>query len=373
MRIGILTLPLHTNYGGILQAYALQTVLERMGHEVKIINKVSYKEIPWYKLIFLYISRAFQKKILRRKDIHIFKERDYFRSISPKRKHVNKFIKKYMNIRNVCDMTEVREHDYDTIVVGSDQIWRFRYIMSMLEDAFLSFARHWNINRVAYAASFGVDTWEFSEDDTQWIRPLVKLFKAISVREQSGVQLCNDFLQEEAVQVLDPTLLLTADDYNNLARNSESYVGNLMCYILDKCSYKDSVVKEIAEVTKLIPFDTTPNDEKEAQPPVEKWLHAFSQSEMVITDSFHACVFSIIFHKPFIAIANETRGKARFTSLLSMFDLEDRLIEEGSSFSMNEALYSIDYTKVDKLLNEWRSLSMDFIKKNVVRACPPLL
>lgn len=363
MRIGILTLPLHTNYGGILQAYALQTVLERMGHEVEIINKVRYKEIPWYKFIFLYISRAFQKKILRRKDIHIFKERDYFRSISPKRVHVNKFIKRYMNIRNVCDMTEIREHDYDTIVVGSDQIWRFAYIESMLGSFFLSFARTWKINRVAYAASFGVDTWEFSEEDTLWIRSLVKLFKAISVREQSGVQLCNEFLQEDAVQVLDPTLLLTADDYNSLAKDSESYDGNLMCYILDRCSYKDSIVKKIANATKLKPFDTTSNDENEAQPPVEKWLHAFSQSEMVITDSFHACVFSIIFHKPFIAIANEARGKARFTSLLSMFDLEDRLIEEGADFSMDEALYSIDYTKVDELLNKWRALSLDFIKR----------
>ena len=369
MRIGILTLPLNINYGGILQAYALQTVLERMGHEVWLINKIPYKKnVSWYKLIV----RIFQKYILGRKDIHIFFERDFNKYNSPQsemRVNTNRFIDEHIKIVSIYDINEIKPECYDAIVVGSDQIWRPKYLIEPFNDdvtpAFLSFATSWSINRVAYAASFGTDVWEYSDEETCKIKNLAKKFQAISVREDSGVRLCKENLGVEATHVLDPTMLLDEDDYNRIAQNGKTPNGDLMCYILDKSSYKNDVIAKVAKAKGLVPFNTNASDVIEVQPPVEDWLQGLKHAKMVITDSFHACVFSIIYHKPFIAISNDIRGNARLTSLLTMFGLEDRLIEEGKELNSKLINSPIDYVKVDKLLDEWRKKSSAFLKDNI--------
>ena len=103
--------------------------------------------------------------------------------------------------------------------------------------------------------------------------------------------------------------------------------------------------------------------EQRIQPPVETWLRAFNDSEFVVTDSFHACVFSILFHKQFVVIGNPSRGLARIHSLLSIFGLEDRLV---SAQSLNiETLPPIDYAKVDVVLNQWRKESMAFLTSHL--------
>lgn len=368
MRIGILTLPLNINYGGILQAYALQTVLERMGHEVWLINKIPYKKnVSWYKLIV----RAIQKYILGRKKIHIFLERDFNKYNSPQsemRVNTKKFINEHIKIVSIYDINEIKPDCYDVIVVGSDQIWRPKYLIEPFNDdvtpAFLSFATSWSINRVAYAASFGTDVWEYSDEETCKIKNLAKKFQAISVREDSGVRLCKENLGVEASHVLDPTMLLDEDDYNRIAQNGKTPNGDLMCYILDKSSYKNDVIAIVAKAKGLVPFNTNASD-VEVQPAVEDWLQGLKHAKMVITDSFHACVFSIIYHKPFIAISNDIRGNARLTSLLTMFGLEDRLIEEGKELNSKLINSPIDYVKVDKLLDEWRKKSSAFLKDNI--------
>lgn len=98
------------------------------------------------------------------------------------------------------------------------------------------------------------------------------------------------------------------------------------------------------------------------QPSVEKWLRAFMDARFVITDSFHACVFSILFHKPFIVMGNEYRGNTRFDSLLNMFGLTDRLVTDGQVRPEHfEPLPASVYHKLD----EWRQSSLAFLKDNI--------
>ena len=144
MKIGILTLPLHTNYGGILQAYALQTVLERMGHEVVIFNHERKYRLPLWRLPLSYTKRIIKKYILGRKDTKIFAEqklRDDYTKIS---QHTQKFIDTYLHTYNVETFKKLKSTDFDAIVVGSDQVWRPKYFVSLfvdrIENAFLSFA-----------------------------------------------------------------------------------------------------------------------------------------------------------------------------------------------------------------------------------------
>lgn len=330
MRIGILTLPLHTNYGGILQAYALQTVLERMGHEVVVIDTPNVKPMPSY----LTLCKRFVKKALGQK-VGVFAEHYHNTTYPIISQYTQPFIDKYIHRKVVNFPEELQESEFDAIVVGSDQIWRPKYYYSKVENAYLAFTEGWDIKRVAYAASFGTDEWEYTPEQTKTCGELLKKFDAVSVREESGVQLSKDYFGVNAKHVLDPTMLLDKEDYIHLIETAGTpkSKGTLLNYILDETTEKRALIEQIAKDKKLIPFrvnskveDRTAPLEERIQPPVEEWLRGFYDAEFVVTDSFHACVFSILFDKPFVVVGNKERGMARFKSLLKIFGLKDRLI-----------------------------------------------
>ena len=219
MKIGILTLPLHTNYGGILQAYALQTVLERMGHEVKVINRNTDYKLPLWKTPLVYSKRII-KNILGYK-IPLFYEQKLIKEQPIIRQNTDRFIQRYIHTLNVDNYSDLKAEDFDAIVVGSDQVWRPKYF-GKIEDAYLQFAKDWNIKRIAYAASFGTAEWEYTDRQTAICKDLIKKFDAVSVREDSGEELCLKKYGIIASQVLDPTMLLTKDDYCNLIQNTNN-------------------------------------------------------------------------------------------------------------------------------------------------------
>lgn len=373
MRIGILTLPLHTNYGGILQAYALQTVLERMGHEVVVFDKILPEpSLPLWKCPFVY-SKRLVNKLLGRKDNIVFLEQ-YVSKIKPIiQQNTNKFIKIYIHRVSFKTFAQIPDADtFNAIIVGSDQVWRPIYFgEDHIDDAFLAFARGWNIKRIVYAASFGVDKWEYSPVQTETCKSLLHNFDAISVREESGVKLCREFFECKAQLVLDPTMLLDKSDYVKIIKTSNvpKSKGNLLVYILDETPDKTALIKNIADKYNLKPFRVGSNTEKihaplneRIQPPVEEWLRGFYDAEFVITDSFHACVFAILFEKQFVVIGNKKRGMSRFISLLSLFGLENRLIAENSNVS---AVDYIDFTLLRNRLAELKEKAMSFLYKSL--------
>lgn len=366
MKIGILSLVLHTNYGGILQSYALQTVLERLGHEVYVFNR----EQQYDKTRWKYIPKRFVKRIIGR-DVVIFQEARYKKEAPMICQHIWNFRKKYIHEYIIKSFDDIKKMNLDAIIVGSDQVWRPCYFKSQwnvgIENAFLSFTRDWNIKRVAYAASFGVNDWEFSDQETQLVAEAAKLFSAISVREDSGIKLLKEKLNLDSIQVLDPTLLLSRDDYVKLIEKADigKSSGNLLTYILNPSSKKTTFINEVAKAKGLIPFSVnnshvkqTAPVEQRIMPPIEKWLQGFNDAKLVITDSFHACVFSIIFNTPFIVLGNHERGNARFESLLNMFDLKDRLANIGDDIS---SLGEIDYSVVDKIYDTLKEESESFL------------
>ena len=335
MRVGILTLPLHTNYGGILQAYALQTVLERMGHEVVVIDTPNTKPIP----SLITLGKRICKRLLGEHP-GVFNEWKHNKEFPIISKNTQSFVERYIHRKEVNSPENLKEKDFEAIIVGSDQIWRPKYY-EKIENAYLDFAEHWNIKRIAYAASFGTDDWEYTPQQTAKCGELIKKFKAISVRESSGVQLCKEYLGVEAQHVLDPTMLLNKEDYIKVIEASQTpkSKGTMLNYILDETSEKKALIEQIAKEKNLIPFRvnsrvedySAPLDER-VQPPVEQWLRGFYDAEFVVTDSFHACVFSILFEKPFVVIGNKERGMARFNSLLEMFGMENRMIGHVEDF-----------------------------------------
>lgn len=372
MRIGILTLPLHTNYGGILQAYALQTALQRMGHEVEvIIAPVEPTHLPIWRKTLSIAKRILQHYLLGRKDIAIDRVKEERRELQTASVNTEVFIQRHINVRRVKSLKEIKQNDYDAIVVGSDQIWRSEYNHKWKnqkeDDVYLGFTKGWNIKRIAYAASFGINKIEIRNEDIESCRKAISKFDAVSTRETSGVEICNKKLGVNAVCMPDPTMILLKEDYEkfipSLAQNNEKH--QLLSYILDDNKEKTSLRERISKEKNLIINITNKCDYNikgkkfEPQPPVEDWLKAFAESDYVITDSFHACVFSIIFHKQFTVIANKDRGLDRFTSLLKTYGLMDRMVYTPSEY---HSLHDIDYNKVDALLRGKRQEAISFLK-----------
>lgn len=375
MKIGILTLPLHTNYGGILQAFALQTVLERMGHEVVVFQNDydGIRRFPTKRLPLIY-GKRFLRRILGSSN-PVFLERQKKKELPVVNQHVQEFINNHIHTYKVDCLNNIHDEEFDAIVVGSDQIWRRCYTRRIwktdIQDAFLRFASGWDIKRVAYAASFGIDSWDYTENETIECASLARLFDGISVREDTGVKLCSKYLGVKAEHVLDPTMLLSKNDYIKLIEQAGApkNAGNLFSYILDRNTSKDKFVDQVAHTCKMEPYSITLSAdysqplETRIKPSVETWLRAFYDAELVVTDSFHGCVFSIIFGKPFIALGNVNRGMSRFNSLLKMFGLEDHLVQHLNDYSSMKS-YSFSEKNNERLV-AFQELSMNFLKKTL--------
>lgn len=373
MKIGILTLPLHTNYGGILQAYALQTVLEKMGHEVVVFD--TPKKMWLSRLGNLFLRTCIFLKQENKCNL-LFANRGNLQQAVISHDVVF-FLKNQIKRREVACFDELKPDDYDAIVVGSDQVWRAIYFPAwngqLIENAFLAFAQGWNIKRIAYAASFGTDNWEYSDEQTEKCGKLLKNFDAVSSREANGIKLCKSKFGVDALHVLDPTMLLNMEDYTSLfiKDNTPKSKGTLLNYVLDESEEINSLINKVATEKHLVPFavnnpfehDGTKPLQQRIKPSVETWLRGFYDAEFVITDSFHACVFSILFKKQFVVVGNKERGMSRFESLLKMFGLEDRLVDESTEI---ENLKFIDYIEVFKKLDVLRSKSIGFLRQNLL-------
>ncbi len=373
MKIGIYTLPLNYNYGGLLQAFALQTVLERMGHDVTIIDRPLHQKEAFWERPREKTKRAIRKYLFREEHIRVFQE-NYEAALYPLiSKNTQKFIDRYLHTIKINDSSELHEGMFDSIVVGSDQIWRRAFHDSKRKcyDSFLAFAEKWKIKRIAYAASFGIDYWEYNKIDTIRCAELAKLFDAISVRERSGVNLCYEHFGVKAEHVLDPTMLLQKEDYIRLfeAQGTRQSSGNLLCYILDETPFATEVINRIEQRMGLHRFhvnsradNTWATVEDRIQPPVEQWLRGFYDAEYVVTDSFHACVFSFLFGKPFIVIGNQNRGMERFRSLLQMVGLEERLITKEMTVDfIHQSSLKGALGRVENL----KDTSIQFLKDNL--------
>lgn len=378
-KIAILTQPLGKNYGGIIQNYALQQVLKNIGHDPVTINRHKNKEYSDLK-IFLYDLKMKKNRAFKNSNA-------FYQNLTSKERlqiYDNNFIfiTKYLTITKKLDTNQkfyqfFTENKYDAIIVGSDQTWRPEYSPN-IDNYFLDFYENYPQNKIikiAYASSFGTAEWEFSNSQTQRAKILVKQFDAISVREDSGIHLCSEYLDVNAEETLDPTMLLTKEEYRKLYSNlhSEERSG-IFTYVLDQSAEKKMIIKEISSKLKLDIFHNQPKSSsliskkdiaEIAYPTLELWLKAFDDADFVITDSFHGTVFSILFNKPFIAIANINRGASRFTSLLKKLGLESRLIFGADE--LDDALIQdkIDYEKVNLKLEMLRNESLDFLNKNL--------
>jgi polysaccharide pyruvyl transferase WcaK-like protein len=351
-KTGLITFHYANNYGAVLQTLATLAYLQEQGKEVKLID---LNRKPKNSLISALYSMAFHPNFVR------FRKK-YFSPNSTRRYYSNE------SIEHLTD-------DFDTFMVGSDQVWRTKNTTAFGFKYFLDFAG--NSKRISYSSSFGVSEWE-EENKAGEVSALLGEFDAISVREDSGVSLCVNYFNVKAVKVVDPTLLMPASYYRTIAEGVVKKVPKkyIAQFFLDQYEQsKISFVKEFANKSKLEVVDLTIPKIKFGgtkldlmSKPVEEWLYIIDNSEFVITESFHCVIFALLFKKKFICIKNNKRGLARLESLLGrlglmhlfvdLYDVNESKVEELLSIKL-------DFDEIWKTLNEDIQFSKDFLERNL--------
>ena len=350
MRVGIITLPLENNYGGILQNYALQKVLRDMGHQPMTCRWIGYTNLGFLKSAFFSLLRGGRRF-----------------PITPwvynrNREGLENFIRQNIDFRFYRNPSKFLQwFKPHAMIVGSDQVWRPMY-NAHLYSAYLDFVPDKSIKKISYAASFGVGEWEYSEEQTVQCKDLLSRFDSISVREDSGVVLCKEKLDADAKCVLDPTLLLDSEVYKGLCLSEPIQEECILVYMVDYSASIKAAAEKLSKQTGL-PIRIMEADKGvTASDSVAKWLAAFRDTKYVITDSFHGCVFSIIFNKPFWAIGNKKRGMSRFDSLLGKFVLHDRLVVP-SDIERLDVKYSVNWEIVNEKREILKDEALSFINK----------
>lgn len=366
LTVGVITLPISTNYGNNLQAFATVETLRRMGHKPILINR-----------------RRGPKNVLETDaDIAAAAARPAIAdgiTLEPKSAENARFIDTHVgSVSSVYTSSRqlqqnIGRFDFDAIITGSDQVWRPRYTREMLHDFFLGFLPPDSpVRRISYAASFGADNWEYRGGESRRVAELLARFDGVSVREDSAAHMCQTHLGREAVHVLDPTLLLPRERYVSLFKERIAVPPKegIVTYLLDPADDKTALLNRLSETLGLpvqdtsgLPYDGGNPLRGKGDKSIEHWLASIHGARYVVTDSFHGMVFAILFQRPFLVYANPGRGMARFTSMLKLLELESRLVLRAADMTLERSLEPIDWSAVETRLDHMRDISLGFLRK----------
>ena len=337
MKALILTHPIGTNYGGILQCYALQTVLKKKGYDVEIINLKPHT--PIYKRVL--------------KDLISFLGGS--RYVNAKYSNMYHFVRKNFILTNVFYSGEeirkyIKKNDFDVVFVGSDQVWKKEFAVKYGYTYFLDFVPV-DVKKVAYAVSLGTNSWKYDKLQTEKIKKYVSSYKGFSVRESDAVEVCKNNLEIIPTHVLDPTMLLDTSDYTSLLSSRPTSKKYIFVYWLWN---KEQINKTVSEIKRKTDYEIIELSMLEGTNfmSVEDWISHIKYAEIVITDSFHGCVFSLLFNKTVSYVFSNHIFDNRRASLFSMFDIDSKKI-----FSEKDE----EYKKINALLEKYRKVSNAFI------------
>ena len=329
--VGLLNFHGANNYGAVLVAWALQQAITTLGYNVSIIN---------YNPLYYATNKSF----------------DSFRA-------------NFLNTTKpyTKEMLIKETSDWDCIIVGSDQIWRLADTDTYMLD--------WASGKcvfASYGASFGTHDYSGSIPKSEAYR-LLQRFDRVSVREFSGIKICREEFNCDAIQVLDPTLLLNPKDYDNLIKNDleirnkypeNSYICKAFYSRLngELAINKSKLIKNYTKSTPIIDAIYTDTGEIRS---IEEWLTLIKNAKFILTDSFHACVFSILYHKQFIPfIFKGTNGEERIPSLLNCFKIEtNRICHENLDDVIKIVDYKIDYKNVESNRQKLSLQSIEYLQQ----------
>lgn len=355
MKIGLITITDRENYGNRLQNYAVEKNLIDLGCVVQTIRKGVYRTTYWEKLKF-FIKKCFKIKYTR-----------YLKRVN----RFNKFNKKYIHFSDEYVLSDEIDYNlsekYDAFICGSDQIWNSEFAFNS-DVEYLSFVT--GKKKIALAASFGVE--EITGEEKEHIRYLLDKFDAISVREDSGKKIVEENSSKEAIVLSDPTITLSATEWSTIENKPKGFAKDkfILCYILGV--YDISMQENIRTYAKknemnvvflehdYYKYKITTEEEFSYGPQEFLWL--IKHAEKVITDSFHAVVFSLIFEKKFLIIpGGEAQKKmgGRFEQLAQTYGIKNIYVKDDNYDG--ESLYDKEYVR--NKMEEQRKIFKEYLKK----------
>lgn len=353
--IGIVTIYGNDNYGNRLQNYALETSIKRLGFNVETLVIAEPGE-KW-RLIRRKFKRLFSSGSAKK----LYKARKMM--AKEKEKVIKPFTDKYLN--NVRYNYNDDFSKFSKIFSGSDQVWNPNFDLKKVH--FLRFIEQGK--RFSYAASIATESVPLKKQEK--FSKYLNGFTNISVREESSVSLVEHLINREAICVVDPTMLLSKNDYLNLINQSGNpsiHTGKKYALVYSLVGLEKNLEKELLEYTQNNNMDIIQvmgnyyNEDHVIYDPIE-FIDAITNAEIVITDSFHCGVFSIIMETPFIIFERTDGAKmnSRLETLLKLVSLEDRLYSGQNLSEIKE----IDFNRIRALLNEKSRSSLKYLKEQL--------
>lgn len=312
------------NYGACLTAYALYTVIRKLNYNVKLIDISNLGEYLSYQ----------------------------FRSFIYKNCITTKQITSYTDLKEIID-------DNSIYITGSDQVFRPYLVKEKLKNFLFDYVNKGK--KISTSASFGVDKEQYlkenSKEAIEQVKNSLKSFDLISVREKSGVEICKEVFGVDAALIIDPVFILNNSCYYELIKNfkkpMKEYIAS--CIFEKKNNKLDKFLsqKYNCEVFELHNSNLL----------VEEWLNKIANCKFLVTNSFHAMCFAIIFNKPFIALSKDMGASSRFDSLFNILGIENQSVTSVDEIYSKDCVFKIDYEKVNKRIEEEQQRGLEFLQK----------
>lgn len=364
MKILIVTINDNNNYGNRLQNYALQKYLFST-FKIKQIDTI------WYDPQYMYKSkrnifdwRVWIKYLINWKNEREYLKKEYLKD-NIRMYNIGKFTKK-ISTKLDFKIKDNLDKEYDYFITGSDQVWNPNFWSKRYNYAnirFLKFAS--KEKRIAYAASIAIP--EIPKDKEQFFKDSLNEMKSISMREKAGADLVKNLTGREVPVVVDPTILLSKEEWQKIELKSEWYNGEkyILTYFLGNPS---PVIEKIAKKNNWKIYNLMDKNNFDLYTSrVEEFIYLINHAQLVVTDSFHASVFSILMNTPFLVVNRQEKGMADMTSridtLMELFGYQDRYIVNGKCDLSDEEILHMDFSNVKSIQEREIERSTAYLKK----------
>lgn len=372
MKIGLITIHKIFNYGSALQTYALQSKINEIVGDgsCKIID-YKYPDV----IHVTHLNDSFVKRMVR---TFLFHTKNIIRAIVffSRNSKFYSFWKRYYSLTKKCSKKSISRisEDFDILMSGSDQIWNSRFVHDDT-SFFLDFAKE-NQRCISYASAIGQAS--LSENQNEFFTKQLKKYSSIGIRDVAVRDELSVLLKKNVTTVCDPTLLLSAQEWNQLANQSkyQNKSGYILLYILKYSFNPWPQINELIESVRYkynLPVLTIYSDTKQNIIHHYKSLHGVSvedflclirNASFVITTSFHGTCFSLIYQKNFYTMIADKKKDSRVYDLLCRVGLTDRVVD--ISDEKKKDISGIDWTNINKYMSDYINQSSSFLRASIL-------
>lgn len=363
LKIAIITINDNNNYGNRLQNYALQQFLKELC--------VSIDSIWYDRKEDCILNRKFWnwksiiKYIINRKNFREYANKYYLRDVL-RLYNIRKFTQRYINTKYDFTIKKNINDEYNYFITGSDQVWNPNFWDQKCDHANVRFLKFTSKEkRIAYAASIAIP--EIPKDKKQFFKDSLNEMKSISMREKAGAELVKKLTGKDVPVVVDPTILLFKEEWQKIEMVPEWYDGEkyILIYFLGNPS---PIIKSIAKKNNWKIYNLMDKNNFDLYTSrVEEFVYLINHAQLVVTDSFHASVFSILMNTPFLVVNRQEIGMADMTSridtLMELFGYQDRYLVNGKCNLSDEEILNMDFRNVKAIQEREKKRSIAYMKE----------